>query len=130
MLISIAHAQEAADAAASVAGPDLITTFLPIILIFVVFYFLLIRPQQKQIKQHKEMVQALSRGDRVVTAGGIVGTISKVNDAEDELLVEIAEGVKVRVVRGTVSQVLQKTSAAGNDNGGKDDKKDKVALGK
>ena len=87
MLISTAFAQDAAPAAA--AGPDAMLQFLPIILIFVVFYFLLIRPQQKKLKVHKEMLSALRRGDRVVTGGGIIGTITRVVD-DNEVLLEIA----------------------------------------
>jgi preprotein translocase subunit YajC len=85
--------------------------FLPILLIFVIFYFLLIRPQQQKMKQHRAMVEALRRGDQVVTSGGIVGKVSKVQ--EDGMVeVEIAEGVKVKVVRHTISQVLNKTEPA------------------
>jgi preprotein translocase subunit YajC len=86
--------------------------FLPIILIFVIFYFLLIRPQQKKMKEHRAMVEALRRGDQVVTAGGIVGKVSKVQ--EDGMVeVEIADGVKVKVIRHTITQVLNKTEPAG-----------------
>jgi preprotein translocase subunit YajC len=86
-------------------------SFLPLVLIFVVFYFLLIRPQQKKLKEHKGMLEALRRGDRVVTGGGIIGTIVKIN-ADDELVVEIAEGVRVRVLRSTINLVLAKTEPA------------------
>jgi preprotein translocase subunit YajC len=110
MLISQALAQEAAGA----AGPaGALGAFLPIILIFVVFYFLLIRPQQKKMKQHKEMLAAIRRGDRIVTGGGIVGTVSKVID-DNEIQVEIAEGVRVRVHRGLISTVLAKSQPAGD----------------
>ena len=90
--------------------------FLPLILIFVVFYFLLIRPQQKKQKAHREMLSALHRGDRIVTAGGLVGTITKVN-SDTELTVEISDGVRVRVLRGMVSDVMAKTEVrdAAND---------------
>jgi preprotein translocase subunit YajC len=85
-----------------------ITSILPLVLIFVVFYFLLIRPQQKKVKDHKALVEALRRGDRVVTGGGLIGTVSKViNDSE--IQIEIAEGVRVRVVRHMVQEVLSKT---------------------
>lgn len=121
MLISTAYAQTAAGGG---AGFDLVS-LLPLVLIFVVFYFLLIRPQQKKAKEHKAMVQALRRGDRVVTSGGIVGQVTKVlNDAE--LQVEIAEGVRVRVVRTAVNEVLSKTApaaAADNDDDADEDKK-------
>ncbi|MFN4088751.1 MAG: preprotein translocase subunit YajC [Alphaproteobacteria bacterium] len=105
MLISPAYAQ------AGGAGAFDIAAFLPLILIFAVFYFLLIRPQQKKVKQHRELVANLRRGDRVVTAGGIIGTVTKVvNDTE--LQVEIADGVRVRLVRSQVIEVLAKTAPA------------------
>jgi preprotein translocase subunit YajC len=85
--------------------------FIPLILIFAIMYFLLIRPQQKKYKEHKAMVEALRRGDQVVTQGGMIGKVSKVKD-DDEIEVEIAQGVKVRVVKSTVSQVLSKTEPA------------------
>jgi preprotein translocase subunit YajC len=98
-----------AQAAGSPVGGDMLTSFLPLILIFVVFYFLLIRPQQKRMKQHKEMLGALRRGDRVVTSGGIIGTVSKIT-SDTEVVLEIADNVKVRVVRGTIQEVLDKTA--------------------
>ncbi|ACI98464.1 MULTISPECIES: preprotein translocase subunit YajC [Rhodospirillales] len=107
MFISTAFAQ----GAGAPAEPNALVSLLPLILIFVVFYFLLIRPQQKKMKEHKAMLEALRRGDRVVTGGGIVGTVVKVGP-DDELTVEIAEGVRVRVIRGTVSAVLAKTEPA------------------
>jgi preprotein translocase subunit YajC len=105
MLISPAYAQAGAP-----AGFDLIS-LMPLLLIFVVFYFLLIRPQQKKMKQHRELISALKRGDRVLTAGGIIGSVIKVEDAE--LLVEIAKDVRVRVARSTISDVLSKPQPAG-----------------
>ncbi|MCY4229914.1 MAG: preprotein translocase subunit YajC [Alphaproteobacteria bacterium] len=113
MLISPAYAQ-------SGGGGDMLTGLLPIILIFVVFYFLLIRPQQKKAKAHRELVAALRRGDRVVTAGGIMGVVARVNN-EHEVLVEIAEGVRVRMVRSQITDVLSKpnpaAAAPANDGG-------------
>jgi len=85
--------------------------FVPLILIFVIMYFLLIRPQQKKVKEHKAMVEALRRGDQVVTQGGLIGKVSKVKDS-DEIEVELADGVKVRVVRSTIAQVMSKTEPA------------------
>jgi preprotein translocase subunit YajC len=82
--------------------------FIPLILIFVIMYFLLIRPQQKKVKDHQAMVAALRRGDEVVTQGGLIGKVVKVKD-NNELEVELAEGVKVRVVQSTVAQVTSKT---------------------
>ena len=84
---------------------------VPLILIFAIMYFLLIRPQQKKAKEHRAMVKALRRGDQVVTQGGVIGKVAKVKD-ENELEVEIANGVKVRVVQSTIVQVLNKTEPA------------------
>lgn len=85
--------------------------FLPLILIFAIMYFLLIRPQQKKAKQHAAMIDAVRRGDQVITQGGIIGKVSKVKD-DGEIEVEIASGVKVRVVKATLSQVTNKTEPA------------------
>lgn len=120
MLISPAYAQ----AAGAAAGPGLFESLMPLLLIFVVFYFLLIRPQQKKMKQHKEMLNTIRRGDKVVTGGGIIGTVTKVV-SDGELQVEIADGVKVRVDRSMVSGLLAKPEAADKadkSEGGDDDK--------
>ena len=117
MLVSPAYAQAAGGGAAF----DF-SFFLPLILIFAVFYFLLIRPQQKKLKEHRQMVAALRRGDKVVTSGGIIGTISRVLD-DNEVLLEIADDVRVRVVRGTITEVLTKPEPAksgGDGEKGKD----------
>ena len=87
------------------------TQFVPLILIFAIMYFLLIRPQQKKVKEHKAMVEALRRGDQVITQGGLIGKVAKVKD-DNEIEVELAEGVKVRVVKSTIAQVLNKTEPA------------------
>lgn len=108
MLISEAYAQ-AAGAGAS-GGAGMLVQFAPLVLIFVVFYFLLIRPQQKRAKEHRDMLGNLRRGDRVVTGGGIVGTVQKV--ADDELTIEIAENVRVKVIRSTVTTILARTEPA------------------
>ena len=79
--------------------------FIPLILIFVIFYFFLIRPQQKKVKEHKAMVQSLKRGDKIVTSGGIVGTVERIID-NDKVEVEISENVKVEIVRTTGIQSL------------------------
>ena len=84
---------------------------MPLVLIFVVFYFLLIRPQQKKMKAHRELIAALKRGDKVLTAGGIIGTVVKVED-DNTLLVEIAKDIRVRVARSTISELLDKPPAA------------------
>jgi preprotein translocase subunit YajC len=116
MFISPAYAQSAGG---SFGGME---SLLPLVLIFVVFYFLLIRPQQKKQKTHREMLEALRRGDRVVTAGGIVGTITKAS--ETELTVEISEGIKVKVMRGMISDVLAKTEARDAPDDDDSDEKD------
>ena len=85
--------------------------FIPLLLIFGIMYFLLIRPQQKKMKEHQAMVSGLRRGDKVVTAGGMFGKVVKVHD-EGEIEVEIADGVKVRMVQSTISQVISKTEPA------------------
>ncbi len=105
MFVTPAYAQAAGGA------PNPIMQFLPLILIFAIMYFLLIRPQQKKMKEHRAMVEALRRGDQVVTAGGLIGKVTKVKD-EDEVEVELADGVKVRVVQSTIASVLSKTEPA------------------
>lgn len=85
--------------------------FIPLILIFAIMYFLLIRPQQKKLKEHQGMVAALRRGDQVVTQGGLIGKVSKIKD-DKEIEVELGEGIKVRVVRATIVQVINKTEPA------------------
>ena len=107
MFVTPAFAQ-AADGA---AGPAQFGQFLPLILIFVIMYFLLIRPQQKRAKEHKAMVEALRRGDQVVTQGGIIGKVAKVRE-DGEVEVEIAQGVTVRIVKQTIVQVVSKTEPA------------------
>ena len=116
MLISPAYAQTGAG-----AGFD-IMALAPLVLIFVVFYFLLIRPQQKKMKQHKDMLSAVRRGDKVVI-GGIIGTVAKVV-SDTELSIEIADGVRIRAVRGAVTEVLSKTEPVKAEGGDKpiDDK--------
>ena len=102
MLISPAFAQAAGQSASSS-----FVQFVPLLLIFVVFYFLLIRPQQKKMKDHKAMLEAVRRGDRVVTNGGIIGLVTKVDDRE--LTVEIADNVRVKVMRDMIASVVSKT---------------------
>jgi preprotein translocase subunit YajC len=103
MLISPAFAQ------GSPFGGDasLLTQLLPFVLIFVIMYFLILRPQQKRVKAHQEMVKNVRRGDTVVTSGGLIGKVTKVID-EDQLEVEIAEGIRVRQARAMVSDVRAK----------------------
>ena len=90
---------------------EAIQQFVPLIPIFAIMYFLLIRPQQKKVKEHKAMVDGLRRGDQVVTAGGLIGKVVKVKD-DGELEVELADNVKVRVVQSTIATVVSKTEPA------------------
>ena len=103
MLISTAYAQSIGAG----GGFDLMA-LAPLVLIFVVFYFLLIRPQQKRAKEHKEMLSKIRRNDRIVTNGGLMGKVAKVNDDRDEIELDIAENVRVKVKRGMVAEVTSK----------------------
>jgi preprotein translocase subunit YajC len=107
MFISNAYAQTAAGADPTTA---IAMQILPLVLIFVVFYFLLIRPQQAARKRHMEMIGNLKKGDVVVTSGGMIGKVKSV--ADDEVRVELAPNVDVRVVRGTIAEVRSKTDPA------------------
>lgn len=109
MLISTAYA--ATSASGLFASQDTMVQFLPLVLIFVVFYLFLIRPQQKKAKDQKAMLGALRRGDRVVTGGGIIGTVARVV-SDQEISIEISEGVRVRVLRSTITSVLAKPDPA------------------
>ncbi len=91
-----------------------VMAFLPLVLIFGVFYFLLIRPQQKKMKAHQDMLASIRRGDKVVTNGGIIGTVVKLTN-DRELQVEIADNVRVRVLRSMIAEVLAKTEPANVD---------------
>lgn len=85
--------------------------FVPLILIFAIMYFLLIRPQQKKMKEHQAMVQGLRRGDQVITQGGLIGKVSKVKE-DNEIEVELAPNIKVRVVQNTIASVVSKSEPA------------------
>ena len=87
-------------------------SLIPLVLIFGIMYFLLIRPQQKKLKEHQAMITALRRGDQVVTGGGLIGKVTKVKDEGNEVEIEIATGVNVRVVRSTITSVVSKTEPA------------------
>jgi len=121
MFISTAYAQTAG-AADGAAGFGSMVQLLPIVAIFVVFYFLLIRPQQKKAKEHKALLSSVRRGDRVVTGGGIVGMVTKVLD-DNYVQVEIAEGVKVKVVKSTIADIPSRTAPA-QPAGKRDDKRE------
>jgi len=85
----------------------LVSTLVPLVLLFAIFYFLLIRPQQQRVKTHQQMVESVRRGDTVVTAGGLIGKVAKVKD-DGELMVEIADNVQVRVLKSTLTEVRTK----------------------
>ena len=89
-----------------------IESLIPLILIFAIMWFFLIRPQQKKLIEHQKMVAALRRGDQVITQGGLIGKVVKVRDDNNEVEVEIAQGVNVRVVRSTIATVTSKTEPA------------------
>jgi len=111
MLISPAHAQNILG-----GGNDMIMSLLPFVLIFVIMYFLILRPQQRRVKQHQEMVKNLRRGDTVITSGGLVGKVTKVVD-DDQVEVEIADGVRVRQMRGMVTDVRAKGEPVKDESG-------------
>ena len=114
MFVTAALAQEAGAAAPSLGAGDLLVQFAPILLLVVIFWFLIFRPQQKRMKAHQAMLSSITRGDTVVTTGGIVGKVTTAVDGED-LEVQIAEGVRIRVVRGMISDVRSKSQPV-NDN--------------
>lgn len=106
MLIDPAYAQtDAGGLSAIMASP-----ITMIVLMFIIFYFLLIRPQQKRLKDHQAMIGGIRRGDVVVTAGGLIGKVSKVND--DELEIDLSDGVRVKAIKSTISDVRSKTEPA------------------
>lgn len=106
LFISDAYAQ-----AAGGGQPDPLISFLPLILLFVIFYFLLIRPQAKRAKEHKKMVEALAKGDEVVTNGGLLGKITEVG--ENFVTVQIAEGTEVKIQRNAVAALMPKGTVKG-----------------
>ena len=99
-MINYAHAQ------AATQQPSMLASFIPLILIFLIFYFLLIRPQQKKQKEHKVLLDSIQRGDEILSSGGILGKVIKVDN--DNLTVEIAKGVNVTIIRSTVADVIKK----------------------
>ena len=93
---------------AAAPGGDMILQFVPFVLIFVIMWFLIIRPQQRRVKEHREMISNVRRGDTVVTSGGIVAKVTRVIEDANEVEVEIADGVKVKLVRGMITEVRTK----------------------
>jgi preprotein translocase subunit YajC len=119
MLISQAWAQGAGG-----GGSDFLVQLFPLVLIFIVFYFLLIRPQQCKMKQQREMLAGVKRGDRVVTGGGIIGLVTKVI-GDNELQVELAEGVRVRIIKSTITDIITRGESV---RGGKESEEDDKPL--
>jgi len=119
MIISQAWAQ-----AGGGGGGDFLVQLFPLILIFVVFYFLLIRPQQAKIKAQREMLSSVKRGDRVVTGGGIIGLVTKVI-SDNELQVELAEGVRVRIIKQTITDIVSRGESV---RGAKDTEEDEKPM--
>lgn len=111
MFVSEALAQTAGAAAPASPFGD-IGFFVPLILVFVVMWFFMIRPQQKKQKEHQAMIRAAKRGDRIVTSGGILGVITKANEADNDVEVEIAKDVKIRVMRNAISDIVNRTPEA------------------
>ncbi|MEQ8657742.1 MAG: preprotein translocase subunit YajC [Hyphomicrobiales bacterium] len=113
MFVTPAYAQ----AAGAAGGGSLVMTFLPFIFIFVIMWFLIIRPQRQQMKRHKEMIANVRRNDTIVTSGGIIGKVTKVLDDEaNEIEVQVSDGVKIRVVRSMIQDVRAKAEpVAAND---------------
>lgn len=108
LIVSDAHAADPAPAGGAASG---LMSFLPLVIIFVIFYFLLIRPQSKRAKEHREMVAKLAKGDEVVAGGGILGRVTDVS--ESYITVEVADGVSIKVQRQAVAQVLPKGTVKG-----------------
>lgn len=120
MLISEAWAQ----AAGGGGSGDFLVQLFPLVLIFIVFYFLLIRPQQAKMRQQREMLAGVKRGDRVVTGGGIIGLVTKVI-GENELQVELAEGVRVRIIKQTITDIVTRGESV---RGGKESDEDEKPM--
>lgn len=105
---ALAEATTAANPAQVGASGNMFGSIIPLVLIFAIFYFIMIRPQQKKLKQHQEMLKKLHRGDEIVTSGGIIGSVTKTDDTAGTIEIEIADGVNVKIVRGMVSELRKK----------------------
>jgi len=111
MFITPAYAQ-----AAGPGGTDMLMSLLPFVLIFVIMYFLILRPQQRKVKAHQEMVKGIRRGDTVVTSGGLIGKVARVVD-DNEIELQLTDNVKIRQLRGMISDVRAKGEPAKDENG-------------
>ncbi|WP_233061108.1 preprotein translocase subunit YajC [Parvularcula mediterranea] len=114
LMLLVSTAAAAAPAGAAGPAPNPLTSLIPFVLIFVVFYFLIIRPQQNARKKHQAMVEAVKRGDTVVTAGGLVGKVTKVSEGP-EISVRLADNVEVQVIKSTLTDVRAKGEPANDD---------------
>ncbi|QOD38262.1 preprotein translocase subunit YajC [Candidatus Wolbachia massiliensis] len=106
MFISEVFAADAANNASSFGAP--FANFIPLILVVVVFYFFIIRPNHKKLKEHKKIIDQIKRGDAVITSGGIIGTVSKVDEANAQFIIEIAPKVEIKILKSAISEVLNK----------------------
>ncbi|KJV69517.1 preprotein translocase subunit YajC [Candidatus Neoehrlichia procyonis] len=109
MFFSEAFATSASSTSATGIGAS-IAGFVPLVLIFVVFYFLIIRPQQKKIKEHAKLLDSIKKGDKVVISGSILGVVSKVDTANQHFFIEIADGIEVKVLKSSISEVINRTN--------------------
>jgi len=125
MFISEAYAQAAGGGGAGMDG--LLSNIAPLILIFVVFYFLLIRPQQRRAREHREMLASVRRGDQVITGGGFLGKVTKVLN-ENEIEIELAEGVRVRALKGTLQNIVTRGEPAAKEAANKEAEKPSGGL--
>lgn len=114
MFSSPAFAQTAA-AAPGGGGMAAFVQFVPLVLIFVIFYFLMIRPQQRRMKEHRTMIDAVKKGDAVVTGGGLIGRVTRATDGDPEIEVELAPNVRVKVLKATLQDVRQSGAKPAND---------------
>jgi preprotein translocase subunit YajC len=121
MFVSEALAQDAGAAAPASPMSD-IGFFVPLILVFIVMWFFMIRPQQKKQKAHQAMVRAAKRGDKIVTSGGLLGTITKAGETDNDVEVEIAKDVKIRVMRHAIADIITRTPEAAKPAAAKDSK--------
>lgn len=114
MFVSSAFAADTVNSTSSAVQQVMGSGAMPMLMIFAILYFLIIRPNQKKIKDHETMTKALRRGDKIVTTGGVIGVISKIEEDNNIIVLEVADNIKIRVLREAVSNVINKAIA--NDN--------------
>ena len=113
--VTLSNPGSAGDAAPLPPKQDLISNFAPLVIIFVILYMLIIRPQHKKFKAHQELVTGLKKGDKIITSGGIIGTIASIKDGENTIEIEISQGVVIKILRDSVSDLSK--SPKGSDIG-------------